>query len=131
MATIGIILWGFIVLDFLIVGKAWTQVLPPTGALSDAELLRIAVTAYDRRDLANTRQILGIYKGLRVLADYPCGDICPNYTVRIIHFDVALEDCDRTGGVVKTMSISRGIASRSENYCVPKIIAENWEKYIR
>ena len=63
--------------------------------------------------------ILGEQQGVRVIADYPCGDICPDYTNRVIHFEMrAGPDCDRIGGISQQLILMSGSVGM---FCVPKV----------
>jgi hypothetical protein len=59
-----------------------------------------------------------------VVVDYPCADVCPDYTVRIIHYDVAPgHDCDQIGGKTVVRAVPFAIAARVEPFCVPAVLA--------
>lgn len=61
---------------------------------------------------------LGIHRGIPVVADFPCGDICPNYTVRIIHYDIAPgPECLTRGGILRSIKVIKGIAQRDTPFC--------------
>ncbi len=67
---------------------------------------------------------LGRHHGVAVVADFPCGDVCPDYTTRIIHYDVAPGPaCAKAGGVEEIKMIPRGIAVMRQPFCVPKVLA--------
>jgi hypothetical protein len=67
-----------------------------------------------------------------VVVDYICSDVCPNYTVRIIHFAVeAGSACAAVGGVEKSVVVPIGIGATPRTFCFPKVIAEHWDAYIR
>jgi hypothetical protein len=68
---------------------------------------------------------LGEVAGVKVVADYYCSDVCPAYTVRVVHFDVQPGPaCERAGGASKSYTIPFGIAARPETFCVPKVLVE-------
>ena len=98
--------------------------------LSDSELLTFATTAYDKSEKMNTREALGQHNKMIVVAEYPCGDICPYYTKRIIHYDISIENCSEIIGVQKDISIFKGRSGRIKSYCIPNILHENWDKVI-
>jgi hypothetical protein len=101
------------------------------NALSDATLLAYASSAYDRRQMTSLHVVLGQNHGVTVIADFPCSDICPAYTVRIIHYDVPLSQCSAVGGVAKAMQVPVSIASVERSFCFPGVLADHWDKYVR
>jgi len=97
--------------------------------VSDPALLKYASSSYDKRSLMNKWVDIGINHGVRVVASFPCSDLCPQYTVRVIQYDVPLSRCRDVGGVEKPISVPRGIAMSTEVFCVPKVLVDNWERY--
>ena len=93
--------------------------------LSDSELL-----AYARSSFGNSPDsggvIVGRYQGTVVVAGYACSDVCPDYTVRIIHYDVSAnrEECTRVGGIVRTELVPIMMGNMPVPFCEPKILAE-------
>jgi hypothetical protein len=58
------------------------------------------------------------------VADFPCSDLCPAYTTRIIHYDVAPgPPCDAAGGVTQLRLVPFSIGTREEAFCIPKPLA--------
>src|SRR3954467_14071644 len=55
--------------------------------ISDARIAAIEASPFDRRAMMFRHELLGLNRGMRVVADYPCSDVCPDATVRIIHYD--------------------------------------------
>ena len=97
---------------------------PSPRPISDAELARIAAAPFDKRDKMFDHDVLGINRGMVVVADYPCGDVCPQYPVRIIHYDrPAGPACEAAGGVSIERTVPRGIAVRRIRFCVPRAVA--------
>lgn len=99
--------------------------------LSDATLLAYASSAYDRRQMTSVHVVLGQNHGVTVIADFPCSDLCPAYTVRVIHYDVPLSRCSAVGGVEKAILVPVSIASTERSFCFPKVIADHWDSYVR
>jgi hypothetical protein len=96
----------------------------PVRELSDADLVAYAARPFDKGAMMFKRVALGMHHGALVVADFPCGDLCPNYTVRIIHYDAAPGPvCARAGGVVVTRSVPVSIAVTSQSFCVPAVLA--------
>ena len=57
-----------------------------------------------------------------MVADFPCSDLCPAYTRRIIHYDVAPADCAGTGGIVVAETYPLGIAVTKRDFCEPAVL---------
>jgi hypothetical protein len=93
--------------------------------ISDAALLEYAASAYDKRVMMHQRVVLGLNHDTRVVAIFPCSDLCPQYTVRVIYYDVPLSRCSAAGGVEQMLRVPRGIGSTLEPFCVPKVLADH------
>lgn len=101
-------------------------------ALTDESLLQYASGAYDKGAYGESHQVLGRLNGAEVVADFVCGDVCPEYTIRIIHFDVEPgEGCAAVGGVEKAVVVPLAIAVTEREFCFPKVLVENWNAYVR
>jgi len=98
--------------------------------LSASDILSLALNPYDKREKMNTEEIIGTHEGKEVKVIYPCGDICPDYTKRVIHYIIEIENCNKSNGVIKEIKVTRGRASNYESFCVPKVIASNWGKVL-
>jgi hypothetical protein len=95
----------------------------PVRQLTDADLTAYAAKPFDKGAMMFKHVALGLHHGALVVADFPCGDICPNYTVRIIHYDMAPGPaCARLGGVTETRSVPVSIAVTSQSFCVPAVL---------
>jgi hypothetical protein len=101
------------------------------NALSDAALLKYASGGYDKRQMTSLHVVLGQHHGVTVIADFPCSDLCPAYTVRVIHYDVPISKCSAVGGVEKAMLVPVSITSVERSFCFPRVIADHWDKYVR
>ncbi|HWA63014.1 MAG TPA: hypothetical protein VG939_16660 [Caulobacteraceae bacterium] len=97
----------------------------PPDTLTDA-----AIAAYDKADfdkgaMMHHRVQLGVHHGAHVVADHPCSDLCPNYTVRIVHYDLGDgQTCAGVGGAEVQRSVPLGIGVSMEPFCVPKVLAD-------
>jgi hypothetical protein len=91
--------------------------------LSDSGIAAYASARFDKRAMMFKRVALGRHRGLPVVAIHPCGDVCPVYTRRIVHYDIPVADCARRGGVVRQELIPRGPAVARQPFCVPAILA--------
>lgn len=95
----------------------------PLRKLSDSDIAAYAAAPFDKRTMMFKRVALGRHLGLPVVAIHPCGDVCPVYTRRIVHYDVPVADCARRGGIVREELMPRGPAVARQPFCVPAIIA--------
>src|SRR5262252_8143088 len=99
--------------------------LAPATALADPVseemVLAYASKPYDKSTWEQGRVTLGTLNNAEVVVDYFCSDICPNYTIRIIHFRYAA-GCELMGGVEKSVMIPVSIASAPRSFCFPKIL---------
>lgn len=96
--------------------------------LSNQDLLRYAATRFDPGRKMFTRDIVGVHQSRLVVAIFPCSDVCPTYTKRIIHYDVPLEDCDAAGGVLVPEHVPRGTGTRRTAFCTPAILAVGYQR---
>ena len=97
-----------------------------TKNLSDADLLSYASRAFDKGKMQGKHIVLGNHQGVPVVADYPCADLCPAHTVRVIHYDVGGEsDCRRVGGTPRTLWVPEGIGNAPKLFCLPKVLADH------
>jgi 5,10-methylene-tetrahydrofolate dehydrogenase/methenyl tetrahydrofolate cyclohydrolase len=68
--------------------------------------------------------------GTPVIAEFICSDVCPDYTVRVIRYELKKDQtCSRVGGVEKALRIPVGIAATDKKFCFPKVLVNNWDKY--
>lgn len=95
----------------------------PQRKLSDSDVAAYAAAPFDKRAMMFKRVALGRHRGLPVVAIHPCGDVCPVYTRRIVHYDVPVADCARRGGIVRRELMPRGPAVARQPFCVPAILA--------
>ena len=89
--------------------------------LSDADLIAYDAQPYDHAAMMGKRVTLGLYRGARVVAEFPCSDVCPDYTTRIVHLDVAPgAACQEAGGVTQARRVPFSIAMVDKAFGVPK-----------
>jgi len=69
--------------------------------------------------------IFGYHNGVPVRVSFPCSDVCPRNTIRIIRYDVSLGECESIGGEIKSISVPFGIGAIAKAFCFPKVIVEN------
>ncbi|WP_426702055.1 hypothetical protein ACPPVV_03310 [Rhodanobacter sp. Col0626] len=104
-----------------------------TPAQMDAAALRAyAGKPWDKAASMNTTVELGRYRDVPVVADFPCSDVCPQYTVRIIHYRLPADaSCASVGGVEKQVLVPIAIAVRTKTVCVPAPLVESGQYYAR
>jgi hypothetical protein len=94
-------------------------------ALTDADLVAYAARPFDKAAMMFQRVTLGEHHGATVVADFPCSDVCPQYTIRVIHYDVAPgAACEAIGGVTVSRMVPFSIAVVEKRFCVPKVLAD-------
>ena len=65
---------------------------------------------------------LGLHHGVPVIVSYTCSDVCPDYTKRIVRYNLlAGEECAQAGGVSKDSVVPRGIGVGLRRYCIPAV----------
>jgi hypothetical protein len=97
----------------------------PDVDLTDAQLIAYGQQDFDRGEMTYKHVDLGRYHGAPVVADFPCADVCPDNTTRIIHYE--LDDgqkCSSVGGAERTLTVPTGIGKSQEKFCVPRVLAE-------
>jgi hypothetical protein len=111
------------VLSVAVAVAAGAAVLPDT--LTDDALADYAARPFDKAVMMERHITLGRHHGAEVVADFPCSDVCPQYTVRVIHYVLAGEaDCASIGGVEQDKAIPVAIESTIQRFCVPKVLAD-------
>jgi hypothetical protein len=101
------------------------------GPLDDAALQAYAARTFDKAMMGQTVE-LGRHHGVPVVAEFRCGDVCPQYTVRIIHYRLPEgADCAAAGGVEKSVLVPVAIAMMQKNVCVPKVLVASGSYYTR
>ena len=93
-----------------------------TDPISDADLVSRAATVMGVQN-APADRMLGTHKGVPVIVDVRCSDVCPQMTVRIIHYVVDPgPDCARLGGDTASIMVPVSITSRPQSFCIPHAI---------
>jgi hypothetical protein len=101
-------------------------------SISDADLLAYAAQQYDKALYRDPPNSLGRLNGVQVVVEYVCSDVCPAYTVRIIHLTVPVgATCADIGGVQKSLTVPMGIGVVQKDFCFPRILVEHWDEYVR
>jgi hypothetical protein len=99
----------------------------------DAAALRAyANKPWDKAALMNTTVELGRYRDVPVVAEFPCSDVCPQYTVRIIHYRLPPDaSCASVGGVEKPVLVPIAITVRTKTFCVPEPLVASGVYYAK
>ena len=97
---------------------------PQASELTDAQILAFAATSFDKAEKEGLRELLGYHHGRRVIVEYPCSDQCPDYTTRLIFYDVPLSECRAIEGVVRNLVVPMGIGAGRRHYCVPGVLGD-------
>jgi hypothetical protein len=98
----------------------------PVGSdtLDDAKIVAYAAAPFDKAAKSGKSEVLGIHHGVRVVVDFPCSDICPQSTMRIIRYDLEPGPaCDRAGGKTIDAVYPAGPVTLTTRLCVPEIMA--------
>ena len=103
----------------------------PDGQWTDQDILDYAATQYDKEEMMFQTVELGRHNGALLIAEFPCSDLCPDYTTRVIRYDVENEECEAIGGVLHMIYVPVGVAMVETEYCVPRVLVEHWEEYKR
>jgi hypothetical protein len=87
---------------------------------------------WDKAALMNTTVALGRYRNVPVVAEFPCSDVCPQYTVRIIHYQLPPEaSCASVGGVEKEVLVPIAITVRPKTFCIPQPLVASGQYYAK
>ena len=104
---------------------AMTSSPPAPKVLTDADLVAFASTPFKPGNTIPSSYVLGVHHGAKVMVEFRCGDICPQYTSRHIHYDVEPGPaCDKVGGRARTESFVQGIGVTRKDFCVPAILVD-------
>lgn len=93
--------------------------------IDDAALLAVVQSRFDpHSDPRKWIRAVGIHHGVKVVASYVCSDVCPDYTRRIIRYNVwPGAACKAAGGVAKELTVPEGIGTGQRLYCLPAVTA--------
>lgn len=94
----------------------------PQKELNSAQVLSLLEKEYDFETVSGTKVLAGQFNGAAVIVDFPCSDICPGNTYKIVRFDVEWYQCSDIGGKVEELMSPMGIAIGLKKYCVPEVI---------
>lgn len=97
-------------------------------SLSDDALVQYAQRFHASRDWAAYPKSgpIGTHRGVKVIAEIRCSDVCPDYTRLVVHYDVKPgADCAAAGGSEVDVLMPFAIAVRNERFCVPRVLVPN------
>lgn len=93
--------------------------------LTDEELLEYAQSSFDKKEMMFKDMIIGTHNGTSVRVTFPCADLCPDYTTRVMRYDVDVSQCASVGGAVKALYVPIAAGLANQTFCFPKILTEN------
>ncbi len=100
--------------------------------MDDAGLRAYANKPWDKAALMNSTVELGRHRNVPVVAEFPCSDVCPQYTVRIIHYQLPADaSCASVGGVEKSVLVPVAITVLSRTFCIPQPLVASGQYYAR
>lgn len=100
--------------------------------LDAAALRAYAARPWNKAALMNTTQELGRYRGVPVVAEFPCADVCPRYTVRIIHYRLPPgTGCAEVGGVEQELLVPVAITVLAKTFCIPEPLVASGSYYAK
>jgi hypothetical protein len=83
------------------------------------DLHQFSCDGFDKDKWMHKTKVIGKQNGVDVIAEHPCSDLCPEYTVRVVRLDASLAECSSVGGVIKEYTVPVGIGVTTVKYCVP------------
>lgn len=95
-----------------------------TAPITTEELVAFGKSYVDKDKLMFKDIIIGNYNGHPVRVSYPCADICPTYTIRIIRYDLPNRECAAAGGEVRSIYVPCGPAVSPKEFCFPKPLVD-------
>lgn len=119
------------------IGATACATAPATAPTAPAQMDAAALQTYagkpwDKAALMNTTVELGSYRNVPVVAEFPCSDVCPNYTVRIIHYRLPADtSCASVGGVEKRVLVPVAITVLPKMFCIPEPLVASGQYYAR
>jgi hypothetical protein len=91
----------------------------PAPTLTDDQLVAKATSVFANKE-GPADTLLGMHNGAKVVVLIACGDVCPAYTVRVIHYDKSeKKSCAQLGGKDMSVIVPHGIAAGPESFCIP------------
>ena len=119
------------------VAVAGVAISASAGATAPAQMDTAALQAYagkpwDKATMMNTTLELGRYRNVPVVAEFPCADVCPQYTVRIIHYRLPSDvSCTSVGGVEEQVLVPVAITVLPKTFCIPEPLVKSGRYYVK
>jgi hypothetical protein len=124
------IMHGFIAVVAVLMGATACATSPVV--MDAAALQAYAGKPWDKARLMNSTVELGRYHEVPVVAEFPCSDVCPQYTARIIHYRLPPgASCASVGGVEKQLLVPVAITVLPKMFCIPQPLVESAQYYVR
>jgi hypothetical protein len=96
----------------------------PDRVLTDADVAAIPGKFENVRATPHALLRLGRHNGTMLLDGRTCGDICPDYTMQVIRYDLDPGPaCDKAGGVTVERSVPQAASIGLERFCIPLPLA--------
>ena len=91
--------------------------------IDDAALIDFVRRPFDpMSDRTAWPRTLGTHRGVPVIVSYTCSDLCPDYTKRIVRYNLLPgEQCTLAGGISKDIVVPSGIGTGLRRYCIPAV----------
>lgn len=120
----------FVAVAGMAIGAAACAGMP--AQMDAAALQAWAGRPWDKAALMNSTVDAGRYRGVPVVAEFPCADVCPQYTVRIIHYRLPPDaSCASVGGVEKEVLVPVAIAVMPKTFCIPEPLVASGSYYAK
>lgn len=91
--------------------------------IDDTVLIHFVRRPFDpTSDMTSWPRTLGRHNGVPVIVSYTCSDLCPDYTKRIVRYNLLPgEECTRVGGISRDIVVPSGIGTGLRRYCIPAV----------
>lgn len=111
----------------VMVAAAWASA---PAALDAATLQAYAGKPWNKAAMMHTTVELGRFRDTPVVAEFPCADVCPQHTIRIIHYRLpAAANCADIGGVEKEVLVPVAITVIPTTFCIPEPLVASGQYY--
>ena len=102
------------------------QLVAASNLTDEALNAKASAIIHAKDDSVPIDPVIGTHHGVKVILTSRCSDICPAYTVRIVHYDFEPGPaCQAAGGIVEAIIVPAGIAAMRQNFCVPKVLSDS------
>lgn len=124
---------GLAVVVGVAIGASACATVSAAPAQKEAAALQArAAKPWDKASMMHTTVPFGSYRGVPVVAEHPCSDVCPQYTVRIIHYQLPADvSCASVGGVEKQVLVPVAITVLPKTFCIPEPLVASGAYYAK